>query len=412
MKKRIVILLSAIALVICIAGAALAIWFIGTEEAYGLVLPGKPSVALLAAMDMEAKHMIDRMDDAREIKNAGKKYTYGRIGSVHVILHQCGMGLDKAEAGARALIENFQPDVLVLFGMSGGIVPEIGLYETIIASEVFPAWKDDWVSIKTDAALAALADGVLKDAQLAPVATGNKMTWRKSDYDRIANACGAVAVDQESYAVVQAAQELGVPLLIIRSMSDTYENSSLLGFFKHGPISAEKAAEDTASVIEALAMREAHSAAFRYSEFKFDAMRHMRDASIDTYEKTEADASGIYPAKKGSFFRAYRDGNGDLKIVEAAFDFETSRVICRYYPFEDILALTCDRVEYSSHFFSEDTDEFGEADELFDYTILRKMIIKDGQLYYFIDDGEPLYMSNNQDYLKIYEDALNALNQP
>jgi len=75
------------------------------------------------------------------------------------------------------------------------------------------------------------------------------MTWRKSDYDRIASACGAAAVDQESYAVASAAREMGVPLLIIRSMSDTYDNSSLLGFFKYGPISAEKVAREAETVI-------------------------------------------------------------------------------------------------------------------------------------------------------------------
>jgi len=218
--------------------------------------PEKVSVAVLAAMGMEAKHLISRMDNPQTTKVAGKKFTYGTIGPAVVVLHRCGMGLDKAEAGARALIENFQPDVLILFGMSGGIAPEIELYETVVASAVYPAWMDDWVAAPTDGALAALAAELIEGARLAPVATGDRMTWRKSDYDRISSACGAVAVDQESYAVAMAAQEMGVSLLIIRSMSDTYENTSLLGFFKYGPISAEKAAKAAESVIKQLAERE------------------------------------------------------------------------------------------------------------------------------------------------------------
>jgi len=211
------------------------------------------TVAALTAMEMEAKHLIDRMEAPLPMKVAGKAFTRGQIGNIEIVLHQCGMGLDKAEAGARALMENFQPDVLILFGMSGGIAPGVELYETVIADAVFPAWKDDWTAIPTDEALAALAAQALPDARRAAIATGNKMTWRKSDYDRISQACGAVAVDQESWAVAKAAQELGVPLLIIRSMSDTYDNSSLLGFFKYGPISAEKAAADAETVIRKLA---------------------------------------------------------------------------------------------------------------------------------------------------------------
>lgn len=226
----------------------------GTDTAMGRVQP-IASVAVLAAMDMEAKHLVSRMDNVRPVKIAGKKYTLGQINGTEVVLHRGGMGLDKAGAGARALME-FQPDVLILFGMSGGIVPGVGLYETVIASAVYPAWKGDWVAVPTDEALAALAAEVLGDARLAPIATGDRMTWRKKDYDRISQGCGAVAVDQESYAVAEAAEELGVPLLIIRSMSDTYDNTSLLGFFKYGPVSAEKAAEDAAAVIEKLAERE------------------------------------------------------------------------------------------------------------------------------------------------------------
>ena len=256
MKKSIKIALCVL-LPICLAGVVFGLWFTPKYVYMGRILSEPTArIAVLAAMNMEAKHLVSRMDGAYMSKAMGKKYMQGTINGADVILHQSGMGLDKAEAGARALIENFQPDVLVLFGMSGGIVPEIELYETVIASAVYPAWGDDWTAIPTDEALKALAAEVLEGVQTAPFATGDKMTWRKSDYDRIANACGAVAVDQESYAVAKVAQELGVPLLIVRSMSDTYENSSLLGFFKYGPISAERAAQATESVIIALAERE------------------------------------------------------------------------------------------------------------------------------------------------------------
>ena len=214
--------------------------------------PENVAVAVLAAMGMEAKQLIERMENPRTVQTGGKRFTRGRVGPVDIVLHRCGMGLGKAEAGVRALIETFQPDVLILFGMSGGIVPEIGLYETVIADCVYPAWEENDRAIVTDWTLAALAMKVLEDARFAPIATGNKMTWRKSDYDRISQTCGAVAVDQESYAVALAAEELGVSLLIIRSMSDTYDNSSLLGFFKYGPVSAEKAAKDTETVIRHL----------------------------------------------------------------------------------------------------------------------------------------------------------------
>jgi len=248
MRKKWIKIALCVLLPICFAGAAIGIWFASTEVAMGRFQP-TASVAVLAAMGMEAKQLVKLMDGTQTVEIAGKKFTLGQINDTWVVLHQCGMGLEKAGAGARALME-FQPEILILFGMSGSIVPEVGLYETVIADAVYPAWKDDWNAVPTDEALAALAAEVLDTSRLAPIATGDRMTWRRSDYDRISQACGAVAVDQESYAVAMVAEEFGVPLLILRSMSDTYDNTSLLGFFKHGPIAAEKAAKDAETVIK------------------------------------------------------------------------------------------------------------------------------------------------------------------
>ena len=217
--------------------------------------PVQAKIGVLAAMKMEARQLIKRMDNPQSFNWAGQSFTSGRIGGVEIILCQCGMGLEKAEAGAKALMESFKPEMLILFGMSGGIVPGVELYETVVAQAVYPAWDFDLQAVATDEELLAIAQDVLPEARPAFIATGNRMTWRKTDYDRISAACGAVAVDQESYAVAKAAREAGMPLLIIRSMSDTYDNTSLVGFFKYGPISAEKAAADTETVIEKLAER-------------------------------------------------------------------------------------------------------------------------------------------------------------
>jgi len=127
MKKAIAITLC-LATLLCLA-ALLGLAACGVPE----TAPEEVPIAVLAAMNMEAKHLVSRMENPRSVKVAGRRYTCGKIGEVEIVLHQSGMGLEKAEAGARALMENFQPEALVLFGMSGGIVPDIELYETVIA---------------------------------------------------------------------------------------------------------------------------------------------------------------------------------------------------------------------------------------------------------------------------------------
>jgi len=207
------------------------------------------NIAVLAAMGMEADRLIRRMEGAQTETIAGQKFLRGRIGGAQVALHVCGMGMRKADKGARALIEKYRPDALVLYGVSGGLVPDIELNETVIAA----ACSRGGVHVATDEGLADFAARVLPEARKALLSTTRTVTVLKRSKTRIARGNGAVCVDMESFAAAKTARELGVPLLVIRSISDTFEPASLLAFFKNGAIAAEKAAADTEAVIKALA---------------------------------------------------------------------------------------------------------------------------------------------------------------
>ena len=213
-------------------------------------------IAILVAMGMEAAKLIARIEGAQPESAAGGKFLRGKIGQAEVVLHQCGWGMRNAEKGTRALIEHFQPDVIVNYGVSGGIVPEIGLAETVIALSSFPASGRKYVGSAaelTDEKLARFAAGLLPHAQLAKISTSLGIIFSKRRKTRVAQKSGAVCIDMETYTAAKTANELGVPLLVIRCLSDTYEPASLLSFFKNGAIAAEKAAADTEAVIKALA---------------------------------------------------------------------------------------------------------------------------------------------------------------
>lgn len=215
------------------------------------------TIAVLAAMGMEADCFIRRMEDAKPETIAGRDYLRGRVGEAGVVLHRCGWGMDRSAAGARAVIEACQPEALILYGVSGAIVPELALSDTVVASASFPASGkyagEGAKAVPTDEKLADFAMGVLEGARKAPVATTQGVIINKKRNDRIVERSGAVCSDMESYTVALTARELGVPLLVIRSMSDVVKRSSLLLFFKHGRAAAEKAAADTEKVIRALA---------------------------------------------------------------------------------------------------------------------------------------------------------------
>jgi len=207
------------------------------------------TIAVLVAMPMEAAPLIKRMEGGRPETRAGKKFLCGRMGRAEVVLHICGMGMRNAARGAKSLVENYQPDVLVNFGVSGGFVPGIALFDTIIAQSSCPASSRDDKAEPMDERLANFAKQVLPHAQIAPVATSIGLIVNKKRKARLAAKCGAVCIDMETYAIAKISRELGVPLLVIRCMSDTVEPSSLLHFFKNGALAAEKVAGELESVI-------------------------------------------------------------------------------------------------------------------------------------------------------------------
>jgi len=211
--------------------------------------------AILAAMNVEAKQFVKRMDNARTVKIAGRKYTRGTVGGAEVVLHQCGMGLEKAEAGARALITAFQPEALFVYGTSGALLPEIGLHDVFIAHALCLKGETGEFAIPADDALAALAQELLPHAQRVRLVAEAGFALSASELARISGETGAVAIDMESFAAAKAAREAGVPLLVIRCAANTYKFTSLAAWPKNGPIAADKAAAGIEIVIKKLAER-------------------------------------------------------------------------------------------------------------------------------------------------------------
>ena len=210
-------------------------------------------IAILVAMGMEAEKLLARMENP-----VGKKFVRGSIGQAEVVLYRCGWGMRNAARGMHALVDHCKPDLILNYGVSGGMQPDIRLGETVVALSSFPcsgkAFKVG-IAQPTDQALAELAAQALPGARLAPICTSQGLIVNKKRKARIVAKSGTVCCDMETYAAAMAANELGVPLLVIRCISDTLEPTSLLAFQKNGSLAAEKAAAAVERVIHAMVER-------------------------------------------------------------------------------------------------------------------------------------------------------------
>ncbi len=210
-------------------------------------------IAVLAAMGMEEAKLSGRMESRTKTTVGGLAFTCGTIGGAKIYLYRCGWGMRNAEYASRAVIKALQPDLLILYGVSGGMIEDIHIGDIVVATSYFSASEQQGAAVATDKAPVELAEKVLPFALFAPLATSKGLMLNKKQKARVVAESGAVCIDMESYAVAKTARTLGTSLLVIRCISDTLQLKSLLSFFKNGNIAANKAAEATEAVIKALA---------------------------------------------------------------------------------------------------------------------------------------------------------------
>jgi nucleoside phosphorylase len=210
-------------------------------------------LAVLAAMGMEAKPFIEKIKDKTVQNIDGRQFIVGKIGDKQVAVHCSGMGMKKAAKGTEALIKNFAPEAIILYGVSGGLI-DIALADTVVATESFPCSGKAW-----EEGIAAPADKELTEhaaellgARKSVVATSQGLIFNKKRKERIVARSNAVCIDMESYAVLTVAERERVKAVVLRCISDTKETKSLLSFFKNGRIAAEKAAGEAEKLILSL----------------------------------------------------------------------------------------------------------------------------------------------------------------
>ncbi|CAN7263940.1 5'-methylthioadenosine/S-adenosylhomocysteine nucleosidase [Phenylobacterium sp. LjRoot219] len=227
---------------------------------------------ILCATPEELDALRARLTLAPEPESHGPTQVWrGEHDGAEIVLARSGIGKVHAAAAATLLITLFSPRALIFSGVAGGLDPALpvgavlladrlaihdyGLVEggrfTPTAYGVIPVGaprltKLTPVDAEVAAALAALAAAVGPDLP-APVRLGGVVT---ADYFL---SCGATretlraefaadAIDMESGAVNQVAQAWGLPLYVIRTLSDLAGEESHVTYLEMAALAARNSA--------------------------------------------------------------------------------------------------------------------------------------------------------------------------
>lgn len=199
------------------------------------------------------------------------KVWLGRHGEQPVALALAGLGKVNAAAAATLLMALLKADVLVFAGVAGGLNPALGVGAVLLgerlaihdygllaagrftptASGVIPigAARLSEAVRAPDAVVARLSAlrEVVASQLDAPVALGSIIT---GDYflncaqtrGELRATFGADAIDMESGAVAQVASAWGVPLYVIRTLSDLAGEVSHITYYEMAAMAARNSA--------------------------------------------------------------------------------------------------------------------------------------------------------------------------
>jgi len=129
----------------------------------------------------------------------------------------CGAQPARAREGVKSLISNGVSG-LVSFGLAGGLDPALAPGTLVLATTIITPQGNHletdsaWRQTIRQSAEVSMIESAIAGSETALMTADGKQTLHKST--------GAVAVDMESHIVAIAAQDAGLPFLVIRAVAD------------------------------------------------------------------------------------------------------------------------------------------------------------------------------------------------
>jgi adenosylhomocysteine nucleosidase len=226
-------------------------------------------VAVLSAVSDELELLLDDLEAVHGEPLAVGTAWRGELGGREVVLALAGVGKVASALVATSLIERTRPHALVFTGVAGSLDPDLAVGDVLIASHVVqhdagvlapgglqryqaghlpflnPTTELGWPCAPDLVARARAVSSHVRFDPLPPsagghggrprveeglVATGDVFVNDPETRRRLYEELGARVVEMEGGAVAQVAATLGLPFLIVRTVSDLAGEHSVVDF--------------------------------------------------------------------------------------------------------------------------------------------------------------------------------------
>ena len=206
-------------------------------------------LAVIGAMADEVDLLAGEMTIAGRQLHAGIEVVRGEFRGVDLVLARCGIGKVNATICTQMLIDRYGPDALIFSGVAGGLLPNMRIGDLVVASHLIQYDMDltafgrrhgelsgENRMIESDPELvqkaAAAFDTAFPDPASAPslmlgtVVSGDRFIQDNETLRWLQREFSALATEMEGAAVGYTCALNGLPLVVVRGLSDTAGDSA------------------------------------------------------------------------------------------------------------------------------------------------------------------------------------------
>ena len=173
------------------------------------------------AISQEAGGLFDRLTGAVTRHADGFTIHEGILAQRRVVIAETGIGRDAATKATRAVIDAHRPNLVVSTGFAGGLDQRLRRGHIVIASQVA---LETGESLSFELAHEASPFPEDTHVQFGRLLTVDRLVSDPAAKRELRESSQAVAVDMETFAVVQACREADQPVLALRIISDAVED--------------------------------------------------------------------------------------------------------------------------------------------------------------------------------------------
>ena len=183
------------------------------------------TIGLIAAMPSESRALTRRVRGGKSIRIADFRGFEFELGEHRCALVTSGMGIERANKAASGLIDTCKPSLMISFGIAGAVRENLHIGDVILAEATCSLNGEALGPARSLGSLPERSFRAIKDTLSAKgvrLLRGTAVTTRGSTVKEVlVTELANPILEMESAGILEACLESGIPLVVLRSISDS-----------------------------------------------------------------------------------------------------------------------------------------------------------------------------------------------